>query len=291
MKHKKQIGQALIESETARVKSKMKILILTITIFIILSSGCLGTTINADKYSKNVIQHTLELSEKDITKYINSITVYYDEDELNEKCKLIDSMNPSFNRTPIDQYVGCVELEYVSDSENADLGSADMHILSDIVSKDFCESEGNTVAYLIGTMEYNIKYNSKTNDEYVERLYAEEYANQRIKNKCESDEYKNLENELQAIQDNYNNSVESNEHAYMLASDRYNSKWGRYTSIPENRYSEYSRDYDLHQEAYQKYSNTDDNLYSEYEANYDKILEDMNKSMINYQYPFMSKLR
>src|SRR5665648_302629 len=168
--------------------NKMKIILLALAIFVVLLSGCLGTTINADKYSKNVIQHTLELSGDNITKYINSITVYDDEYELNTKCKLIEATRASFNRTPSDQYVGCVELNYISDSENADLSSADMYILSDVKLKNFCNSEGDTVAYLIGTMEYNIKYNSKTIDGYVESLYAEEYANQRIKDKCESNE-------------------------------------------------------------------------------------------------------
>lgn len=303
-----------------------KINIFIITIFIIFSTGCLEKTIaiNADNYSKSIIQHTLELSDKNITKYIDSVTVYNDENIINEKCKSIKITHKRANDTPIDQYVGCNDMKYISTSENADLDRVDMYVLSDDKLKYSCNSEGNTVAYLIGIMENNRKY-SEVNDAYFENLYAEEYANQRIKDKCESEEYKKLENKLQTSRNNYNNSIKENENIFKKIEDTYYYKYAiyipieeipyeyrfygnnlpikcnnvygkficdtlpedqRHVGIPDDKYSDYQLDYNNYQKAYNNYSETNDNLYKEYSENYDKISDEINITLINYRYPF-----
>lgn len=270
---------------------KNNYIIISTLIFTILISGCLSgktITINADNYSKSVIQHVLDISDKNITKYIDSVTVYEDQYLLNEKCRSIKQSNRRFNETNsanFVNYVGCIEIKYNSESENANIDSADMFILSDNLLTDYCDTEGNTVAYFIGYIDYEKKYTSVV-DGYYENLYAEEYANKIIKNKCDSEDYLNLENKLKTIYNNYNNSIEENEKTYKLAKDKYDLKWEHYSSIPEDRYSEYKVDYSNYQNSYQKYSETIDNLYQEYSENHNKISEEMNETVRNYRYPF-----
>jgi len=267
---------------------KIKYMMILVLILSMLLSGCITEktiTINADDYSKSVIQHILDISDKNITKYIDSITVYEDQQSLNEKCKSIKLTNRTFNETYVDNYLGCGELEYVSESENSNTNSVDMFILSDNLLIDYCETEGNTVAYLIGYIDYSRKYNSPT-DAYYINLYSNEYADKIIKNKCENDEVKSILSRLQLLQDKYNNSVELNLLEYYLIEDEYNLKWNKYIRIPQERYYEYKLDYQKHLDAHQKYLDTYDKLYYDYSEKYDETSDEYNESIRKYKYPF-----
>ncbi len=309
------------------VCDKMKTkLIISILILFALLSGCIGEktiTINADNYSKNVIQHVLDMSDKNITKYIDSITVYDDKNLLNEKCKSIKYTNRVLNRTYIDNYVGCSEMKYASEQENEDIDSVDIYILSDNQLKEYCDTEGNTLAYFIGAIDYNKKYNLV--DAYYERLYSDEYADKIIKNKCDSGETKIILDQLNLLQDNYDSQKNSYYDAYNLSEDTYYLKWGRYirienlpdkyneckprcingicvictpkpisiydterehSGIPQDKYYQYEQDYNKYIKDTDKYSNLIEELYEEYSKNYDIISDEYNRSIENYKYPF-----
>jgi len=216
-------------------KNKLK-LIIAFSVLILLFGGCVEKTItiNADNYSTNVVQNVLSMSDKNITKYINSITVYENEDELNKKCKSIppDSRiyNHTFDAEFPKQYVGCTETMYESNEINANMESVNMFILSDNKLEEYCDSEGNTLFYLMGQVEYTKTYTSKV-DGYNLNLYAEEYANKYIKNKCSSDEYLNLFNNYNIIENNFNLSINkftSAKDKYNSVIRKYNNKWNYY---------------------------------------------------------------
>ena len=308
-----------------------KYIIISFLILSILLSGCVEKTIiiNADNYSKSVIQHIVDISDKNMTKYINSITVYEDTKLLNEKCKSIKSTNIFSNKNLVDQYVGCVDIKYNSDSNDADISSTDIFILSDNNLKEYCDSEGYTIAYLIGSMEHNKKYHNyyiSYTGAKTEDYYNKEYANNIIKNKCDSDEAKNILNKLQSVQDKYNNSVKIYSDESNLSEDEYYLKWGDYIlienlpdkyipdkyrpvcsngyckpvimlsceysqfhcGIPQERYSEYTSDYNRYTNTTQKYSDLINSSFQEYSDNYDKISEEYNETLRNYRYPFVS---
>lgn len=209
-----------------------KYIIISALILSILLSGCLEktTTINGDNYSKSVIQHVLDMSDKNITKYIDSVTVYDNEEQLNEKCKSIKSTR-ELNETYVDDYAGCADVIYNSDSDNSDIKSSNMYILSDNKLKDYCNSEASTISYLIGTIEYRKKYSSIIDGYYV-NSFATEYANNHFKDKCSSDEYLNiisnyniLKSKYDTITNNQNTAIDK----YNAAIDKYNAAINSYS--------------------------------------------------------------
>jgi len=306
--------------------------ILIILVVLMLFSGCIEKTItiNADTYSTNIIQNVLSMSDKNITKYINSITVYENVDEINNKCKSIPIDSRIYNRT-FDaefpkQYVGCTETMYEFNEIDANMESVNMFILSDNKLKEYCDSEGNTLFYLMGQVEYTKTYTSKV-DGYNLNLYAEEYANKYIKDKCKSDEYLNLFNNYNTIENKYklaNDELNVSKDKYNSVVRKYNNKWdfyitsrldeieseetnsvpthmlvqprncneysGQYCGIPEDKYNEYTLDFNEYSKAYDEYSALFDNkylnAYNEYLKEYTENSNKINETLKNYQYPF-----
>lgn len=210
---------------------KSELLIILGSLILLLFSGCVEKTItiNADNYSTNIVQQVLSMSDKNMTEYINSINVYESSDELNKKCKSIRSTRV-VNSTPIEDYAGCLEVLFESESVNAKITSVDMFIRSDSELVEYCASEGNTIFYLIGQLEYLKTYTSEV-DGYNFNLYAEEYANKYIKDKCKSDEYLNLFNNYNIIENEHNSSkgkLTLAENKYNSVVRKYNDKWDFY---------------------------------------------------------------
>lgn len=152
-----------------------KYLILIIVLFIILSSNAEHKVeiIGADNQTKQIISDAINNTDKNVTKYIKSITVT-DINTVTNICNI----NGIRIKGITERNFGCNDLAY---SQNRLLSSS-IYIVGDRSEyNESCNNFENTLYHEIGHTDYAQKYGyTRANTED----YADNYANIRAKDEC-----------------------------------------------------------------------------------------------------------
>lgn len=212
----------------------------------------------ADDYSRALILSALNNTNKDIAKYIDSVTV------------TTESTVTSICSRYVKESIGCTINNY--DADSGKLFNSKIYLTTIVddfgysAYKGRCASFNNTLYHEIGHVVY--AYNFGGGIYQDEEQYADNYADNYSKDKCNTDVYKELDKRLKEKEDAYNNSLKvlskwdkysnviKSENGIMIVKvcGLYSSPNELNCGIPENLYNEYLMDYNQTSKSVDEYN-------------------------------------